>query len=80
MLIGSETTGDKFRGQKGNSPDRQLRSPSTSSVSYTHLDVYKRQALYTPPVTPRKFVIPETGGLTARRQPSKVGPMIGVKS
>ena len=26
MLIGSQTTGDKIRGQKGNSPDRQLRS------------------------------------------------------
>jgi hypothetical protein len=24
--FGSETTGDKFRGQKGNSPDRRLRS------------------------------------------------------
>ena len=27
---GSETTGDKVRGQKGNSPDRQLRSPNTA--------------------------------------------------
>ena len=27
--IGSQTTGDKVRGQKGNSPDQQLRSPST---------------------------------------------------
>ena len=26
MLIRSQTTGDKIRGQKGNSPDRQLRS------------------------------------------------------
>jgi hypothetical protein len=24
----SRTTGDEFRGQKGNSPDQQLRSPS----------------------------------------------------
>jgi hypothetical protein len=36
--------------------------------------------LYTPPVTPRKSAIPEAGELTARRQPSKVGLMIGVKS
>ena len=26
MMSGSQTTGDKFRGQKGNSPDRLLRS------------------------------------------------------
>jgi hypothetical protein len=26
MLICSQTTGDKIRGQKGNSPDRRLRS------------------------------------------------------
>ena len=26
MITGSQTTGDKFRGQKGNSPDPQLRS------------------------------------------------------
>jgi hypothetical protein len=25
---GSRTTGDEFRGQKGNSPDQQLRSPN----------------------------------------------------
>jgi hypothetical protein len=36
--------------------------------------------LYTPPVTPRKRATPEAGGLTARREPSKVGPVIGVKS
>ena len=29
---GSQTTNDKIRGQKGNSPDRQLRSQSVSSV------------------------------------------------
>ena len=28
MLSGSQTTGDKIRGQKGNSPDRRLRSPN----------------------------------------------------
>ena len=27
-MIGSQTTGDKVRGRKGNSPDRQLRSPN----------------------------------------------------
>ena len=27
IILGSQTTRDKFRGQKGNSPDRQLRSP-----------------------------------------------------
>ena len=27
-MIGSHTTGDKFRGGKGNSPDPQLRSRS----------------------------------------------------
>ena len=26
MITGSQTTGDKFRGQKGKSPDLQLRS------------------------------------------------------
>ena len=26
IYCGSETAGDKFRGRKGNSPDRQLRS------------------------------------------------------
>ena len=28
--FGSQTAKDKFRGQKGNSPDRQLRSQSVS--------------------------------------------------
>ena len=28
--LGSQTTNDKIRGQKGNSPDRQLRSQSVS--------------------------------------------------
>ena len=28
IIVGSQTTGDKFRGQKGKSPDQQLRSPS----------------------------------------------------
>ena len=28
LLLGSQTAGDKFRGQKGNSPDLQLRSLS----------------------------------------------------
>ena len=30
--LGSQTTNDKIRGQKGNSPDRQLRSQSVSEV------------------------------------------------
>jgi hypothetical protein len=29
LNLGSQTTGDKIRGQKGNSPDHQLRSQST---------------------------------------------------
>ena len=28
MMHGSQTMGDKFHGQKGNSPDLQLRSPN----------------------------------------------------
>ena len=28
LLIGSQTTNDKIRGQKGKSPDHQLRSPN----------------------------------------------------
>jgi len=35
---------------------------------------------YTPPVTPRKSATPEAGGLTVRKEPSKVGSVIGVKS
>ena len=30
MLICSQTAGDKIRGQKGNSPDRRLRSLNTA--------------------------------------------------
>ena len=30
IISGSQTTRDKFRGQKGNSPDPQLRSPNVS--------------------------------------------------
>ena len=30
IILGSQTTRDKFRGQKGNSPDLQLRSPNVS--------------------------------------------------
>jgi hypothetical protein len=33
-----------------------------------------------PPVTPRKSATPEAGGLTVRKEPSKVGSVIGVKS
>ena len=29
---GSQTTGDKLRGQKGNSPDRQLRSQNSAKL------------------------------------------------
>ena len=29
LLLGSQTMGDKFHSQKGNSPDHQLRSQST---------------------------------------------------
>ena len=30
IILGSQTTRDKFRGQKGNSPDLQLRSQNVS--------------------------------------------------
>ena len=30
VLLGSQLLGDKLQRQKGNSPDRQLRSPSCS--------------------------------------------------
>ena len=30
IILGSQTTRDKFRGQKGNSPDQQLRSQRVS--------------------------------------------------
>ena len=30
IILGSQTTRDKFRGQKGNSPDPQLRSQNVS--------------------------------------------------
>ena len=36
--------------------------------------------LYTPPVTPWESVTPEAGDPTVRREPSKVGPITGVKS
>ena len=29
LMYGSQSARDKFRGQKGNTPDRPLRSPST---------------------------------------------------
>ena len=43
-------------------------------------DVYKRQALYTPPVTPWELGAPEASEVTERSQLSKVRPMTGVKS
>ena len=30
VYLGSQSTGDKFRGRKGNNPDRQLRSRSSA--------------------------------------------------
>jgi hypothetical protein len=36
--------------------------------------------LYTPPVTLWELATPEAGSLTARRTPSKVGLVTGVKS
>jgi hypothetical protein len=36
--------------------------------------------LYTPPVTPWEWVLPEVGRLTARRPLTTVGFMTGVKS
>ena len=49
-------------------------------VSYTHLDVYKRQVLYTPPVTPWESVTPEVSDRTERTELPKAGRMTGVKS
>ncbi len=37
-------------------------------------------ALYTPPVKPRKSVVPEVANLTARGEVPTVRPMIGTKS
>jgi hypothetical protein len=36
--------------------------------------------LYTPPVTPWELAVPEAGSLTARRTPTTVWSMTGVKS
>ena len=46
MMTGSQTARDKLGRQNGKSPD---------PVSYTHLDVYKRQLLY---VTIRRLTAP----------------------
>ncbi len=40
----------------------------------------RSRVLYTPPVTLWELVIPEAGSLTARKAPSKVGLVTGVKS
>ena len=45
-----------------------------------YIDVYKRQVLYTPPVTPWELVTPEVSDPTVRRELPKVGPITGVKS
>ncbi len=49
-------------------------------IAGQHTAVNTFPGLVHPPVTPRKLVTPEAGGVTERSQPSKVGPMIGVKS
>ena len=40
----------------------------------------RSRVLYTPPVTPWEFGVPEVNGLTARRELPKAIPMTGVKS
>ncbi len=45
-----------------------------------HAGVNTFPGLVHTPVTPRKLATPEAGGPTARREPSKVGSVIGVKS
>ena len=57
------------------SPDRSLQLDSLKLESLVILDQHARvnafpglvQALYTPPVTPRKSVLPEAGELTCKR-------------
>ena len=49
-------------------------------IANQHVAVNTFSGLYTPPVTPRELITPEAGGLTARKELSKVGLMIGVKS
>ncbi len=49
-------------------------------IADQHAAVNTSRASYTPPVTSRKQVALEAGSLTARRQPSKVWLVIGVKS
>src|SRR5690554_2586422 len=54
---------------------------SESLESAVRLPRGKRyRALFPPAVTPPKFATREAGGLNVRREPSKVGQMIGVKS
>ena len=47
------------------SPDRSLQLDSLKLESLVILD--RSRALYTPPVTPRKSVLPEAGELTSNR-------------
>ena len=53
------------------SPDRSLQLDSLKLESLVILDQHARvngsRALYTPPVTPRKSVLPEAGELTSNR-------------
>ncbi len=49
-------------------------------IANQHVAVNTSRALYTPPVKPWELAIPEAGGITKWSEPSKVGPMTGVKS
>ncbi len=67
------------------SSDRRLQPACVKAESLVIADQLRRgeyvsRALYTPPVTSRKLVVPEVAVLTARRQVPKAWSVIGVKS
>ncbi len=66
------------------SSDWRLQLVSMKAESLVIADQLRRGeyvlALYTPPVTSRKLVVPEVTVLTARGQVPKVWSVIGVKS
>ncbi len=68
----------------GLSPDRSLQLDSVKLESLVivdqHATVNTPRALYTPPVTPRKLVVPEVVERTFGAQTTKVWLVTGVKS
>ena len=54
--------------------------PELLVIPDQHAGVNTFPGLVPPPVTPRKSATPEAGGPTRKREPSKVGSVIGVKS